>query len=188
MTARNVIYLCAEGLLPVAEGGEGTGRHRLLDNEGFAKAILIAAAADAGLPLLDGAALANALWSRLGRALARLTRDYMGDDLLLESAYEWSEGDYLLRVLDGRHAEAFRMPAAATSASFKRERLPNVLGRDAGDQGPIFSVDAEHPGAPQFRKTKLFAHLEKHHRLLLEVNLSMAIARAALHMRQVKER
>ena len=59
------------------------------------------------------------LWARLGRVLARLTRDYMGDDHV-DSAYEWSESDYLLLVLDGRYAEAFRMPATATSAHSNR--------------------------------------------------------------------
>jgi hypothetical protein len=187
MTARNVIYLCSEGLLPVVEGGTGTGRHRLLDDEGLAKAALIAAAAEAGLPLLDGAALANALWPRLGNALARLTRDCMGDDRLHESAYEQQVGDHVLRVFDGQHAEAFRLPEATSSAPPRRQLFANAVGRQPGQQSSMFSVDAGYPNAPKFRKNQLFAHLEKNRRLLLEFNVSMVVARAALHMQHVKE-
>ena len=75
------------------------------------------------------------LWARLGRVLARLTRDYMGDDHV-DSAYEWSESDYLLLVLDGRYAEGLSDAGDGDLGSFKQERLPNVLGREAGDQGP----------------------------------------------------
>ena len=45
------MYLCAEGLLPVAGGGEGKGRHRQFDYEGLARAAIISAFYDAGIEI-----------------------------------------------------------------------------------------------------------------------------------------
>jgi hypothetical protein len=67
------------------------------------------------VPLLDGATLANAPSGRASVERSRASLEIHGDDHV-DSAYEWSEGDYLLHVLHGRYAEAFRIPATATSA------------------------------------------------------------------------
>ena len=60
---RNVILLCEREDLPIVSGGGGPGQHRLLDITGFAKAVVIGAFADAGLPLSEGVKIANAIWS-----------------------------------------------------------------------------------------------------------------------------
>lgn len=51
LSARNVMYLCGEGLIPIADGGGGKGKHRQLDYEGLARAAVIGAFYSAGLEI-----------------------------------------------------------------------------------------------------------------------------------------
>ena len=60
---RNVILLCEREDLPIVSGGGGPGQHRLLNITGFAKAVVIGAFADAGLPLSEGVKIANVMSS-----------------------------------------------------------------------------------------------------------------------------
>lgn len=58
------MYLCSQGLIPVAEGGEGRGRHRQLDYEGLARSAVIAAFYNAGTEIY----LASRLVHQIGEA------------------------------------------------------------------------------------------------------------------------
>lgn len=51
LSPRNIMYLCSKGLVPVAAGGEGRGRHRQLDYEGLARVAVIAAFYNAGIEI-----------------------------------------------------------------------------------------------------------------------------------------
>lgn len=62
LSTRNVMYLCGEGLIPIASGGEGKGKHRLLDYEGLARAAVIGAFYSAGLEIY----LASRLMQEIG--------------------------------------------------------------------------------------------------------------------------
>ncbi len=51
LSARNVMYLCSEGLIPIVSGGKGKGRHRQLEFEGLAQAAVIGAFYSAGIEI-----------------------------------------------------------------------------------------------------------------------------------------
>ena len=51
LSPRNIMYLCSKGLIPVAAGGEGRGRHRQLDYEGLARVAVIVAFYNAGVEI-----------------------------------------------------------------------------------------------------------------------------------------
>ena len=62
LSTRNVMYLCGEGLIPIASGGEGKGRHRELEFEGLAQAAVIGAFYSAGIEIY----LASRLMQEIG--------------------------------------------------------------------------------------------------------------------------
>src|SRR5262249_29067988 len=135
------------------------------------------------------AALADAVWPRIGRPLKSLTRSSMTSKRLRESAYKQHRGDYVLRILDGKHAEVFQIADTTHSARLKSQLFPDIWGSEPSQRGSWFFADTENPEALRFRgKDKLFAHLQKHPRLLIQLNLSMSIARAALYVRRARER
>ena len=51
------MYLCGEGLIPIASGGKGKGKHRQLNYEGLARAAVIGAFYSAGMEIYLAARL-----------------------------------------------------------------------------------------------------------------------------------
>ena len=100
LAPRNVILLCERGDLPIVSGGGGPGQHRLLDITGFAKAVVIGAFADAGLPLSDGVKIANALWyyrpSQLPQALG-----YISQEKLASTEFDNQPEDLFATIYNG---------------------------------------------------------------------------------------
>lgn len=73
LTSRNVLYLCADGLIPVIAGGTGSGSHRQLDFEGLARVAVIAAFFQAGVEIYPAARLVHKLGEEASfHALANL--------------------------------------------------------------------------------------------------------------------
>src|SRR5947209_14421363 len=94
LAPRNVILLCERGDLPIVSGGGGPGQHRLLDIQGFAKAVVIGAFADAGLPLSTGVKIANTMssYAPLTRINTELA-SYMPRKELVTIAFDNQPGD-----------------------------------------------------------------------------------------------
>ena len=103
LSPRNVILLCEREQLPIVSGGGGPGQHRLLDVTGFARAVVIGAFADAGLPMSEGVKVANAIWSNRSRQLPQALANYMSQKALTSSAFANQPGDIFATVYDGRH-------------------------------------------------------------------------------------
>jgi hypothetical protein len=51
ITSRNVMYLCALGVVPIAEGGQGKGSHRRFDCDGLGRLAVTAAFYNAGVEI-----------------------------------------------------------------------------------------------------------------------------------------
>jgi hypothetical protein len=180
LTPRNVILLCEREDLPIVSGGGGPGQHRLLDITGFAKAVVIGAFADAGLPLSEGVKVANAIWSYRPRQLPQVLAYYMSQAEIASTAFNNQVGDVFATIYDGRHL------------IFKKDDItiisfPNYMA-DQSNQAPRrYYVEPQIAGSASFSdRRRFFEHLLKHARVQVKVNLSQALRRAALQMQMVK--
>jgi hypothetical protein len=177
---RNVILLCEREDLRVVSGGGGPGQHRLLDITGFAKAVVIGAFADAGLPLSEGVKVANAFWSYRPRRLPEVLADYMSGEEVVSTAFEYQPEDLFAIIYNGRHL-IFRTDDL-TIISF-----PNYKVTQSNQTLRRYYVEPQIPESRSFsNKKSLFAHLLYHTRVEVKVNLSQALRRAALQMLIVK--
>jgi len=177
---RNVILLCEREDLPTASGGGGPGQHRVLDITGFAKAVVIGAFADAGLPLSEGVKIANAIWSYRPRQLPQALSHYMSQEILSSTAFDKLPGDLFATIYNGRHL-IFRRDDL-TIVSF-----PNYTSGQINQTPRKYYVEPQIAGSIGFSdKRKFFDHLRKHPRVQVEVNVSQALRRAALQMQRIK--
>jgi hypothetical protein len=180
LTPRNVILLCERGDLSIVSGGGGPGQHRLLDITGFAKAVVIGAFADAGLPLSEGVKVANAIWAYRPRQLPQALAYYMSQKELASSAFDNQAGDVFSMIYNGRHL------------IFKKDDLtiiylPNYMSDQSDQALRRYYVEPQIAGSLGFSdKKKFFEHLLKHARVQVKVNVSQALRRAALQMQIVK--
>ena len=180
LTPRNVILLCEREDLPIVSGGGGPGQHRLLDITGFAKAVVIGAFADAGLPLSEGVKVANAIWSYRPRQLPQALAYYMSKAEIDSTAFNNEEGDVLALIYNGRHL------------IFKKDdytiiSFPNYMADQSNQTPRRYYVEPQIAGSASFSdRRRFFEHLLKHARVQVKVNLSQALRRAALQMQMVK--
>jgi len=180
LAPRNVILLCERGDLPIVSGGGGPGQHRLLDITGFAKAVVIGAFADAGLPLSEGVKIANAIWSYRPRQLPQALAYYMSKAEIDSTAFNNEEGDVLALIYNGRHL-IFKKDDS-TIISF-----PNYMADQSNQTPRRYYVEPQIAGSASFSdRRRFFEHLLKHARVQVKVNLSQALRRAALQMQMVK--
>ena len=180
LTPRNVILLCEREDLPIVSGGGGPGQHRLLDITGFAKAVVIGAFADAGLPLSEGVKVANAIWSYRPRQLPQALAYYMSKAEIDSTAFNNEEGDVLALIYNGRHL-IFKKDDS-TIISF-----PNYMADQSNQTPRRYYVEPQIAGSASFSdRRRFFEHLLKHARVQVKVNLSQALRRAALQMQMVK--
>ena len=103
LSPRNVILLCEREELPIVSGGGGPGQHRLLDMTGFARAIVIGAFADAGLPLSEDVKVINAIWSFRPRKLPQALAYFMSQQELAATAFFNQPEDLYATIYNGRH-------------------------------------------------------------------------------------
>ena len=177
---RNVILLCERQDLPTISGGGGPGQHRLLDITGFGKAIVIGAFADAGLSLSEGVKIANAIWSHRPRQLRQALKYYISQEGLTSTAFNNLPGDLFATIYNGRHL-IFRSDEL-TIISF-----PNYMSGQSNQMRGRYYVEPQIAGSIGFSdKKKFFAHLIKHARVQVKVNVSQALRRAALQMQTIK--
>ena len=180
LTPRNVILLCEREDLPIVSGGGGPGQHRLLDITGFAKAVVIGAFADAGLPLSEGVKVAHASWSYRRRQLPQALAYYMSKAEIDSTAFNNEEGDVLALIYNGRHL-IFKKDDS-TIISF-----PNYMADQSNQTPRRYYVEPQIAGSASFSdRRRFFEHLLKHARVQVKVNLSQALRRAALQMQMVK--
>jgi len=180
LTPRNVILLCEREDLPIVSGGGGPGQHRLLDITGFAKAVVIGAFADAGLPLSEVVKVANAIWSYRPRQLPQALAYYMSKAEIDSTAFNNEEGDVLALIYNGRHL-IFKKDDS-TIISF-----PNYMADQSNQTPRRYYVEPQIAGSASFSdRRRFFEHLLKHARVQVKVNLSQALRRAALQMQMVK--
>ena len=64
LSARNIMFLCSQELIPVVSGGFGRGQHREFDYQGLARAALVSAFFDAGIEIYSAAKLVSAIRKR----------------------------------------------------------------------------------------------------------------------------
>lgn len=177
---RNVILLCERKDLPIISGGGGPGQHRLLDIKGFAKAIVIGAFADAGLPLSQGVKIANAIWPHRLRQLPEALTQYMSQRDIASTAFINLPGDFIISIYDGRHL-IFRKNDLTIAS------LPNYMSDQSKTSPARYYVDPQIAGSAGFSdKKKFFEHLVHHARVRVTVNVSQALRRAALQMQTIK--
>jgi hypothetical protein len=177
---RNVILLCEREDLPIVSGGGGPGQHRLLDIIGFAKAVVIGAFADAGLPLSQGVKIANAIWSYRPRQLPQVLAHYISQEGLASTAFDNLPEDLFAIIYNGRHL-IFRRDDL-TIVSF-----PNYMSGQSNQMSGRYYVEPQIAGSVGFSdKKKFFEHLLKHARVQVKVNVSQAMRRAALQMQMIK--
>src|SRR5438874_9102662 len=159
LAPRNVILLCEREELPIVSGGGGPGQHRLLDITGFAKAVVIGAFADAGLPLSEGVKVANAIWSYRPRPLVQALAQYMSQEALASTAFDTLPEDVVATIYDGRHL-IFRKDDLTI------KYFPNYISRN-NDQIPgKYYVEPGIAGSKGFSDIKkFFDHLFKHARV-----------------------
>ena len=180
LAPRNVILLCEREELPIVSGGGGPGQHRLLDITGFAKAVVIGAFADAGLPLSEGVKIANAIWSYRPRQLPQALGYYISQEELASTAFDHQPGDLFATIYNGRHL-IFRKDDL-TIISF-----PNYMSDQSNQTPRRYYVEPQIAGSAGFSdKRKFFEHLLKHARVQVKVNVSQALRRAALQMQTIK--
>jgi hypothetical protein len=181
ISPRNVILLSEREDLPIVSGGGGPGQHRLLNIMGFAKAVVIGAFADAGLPLSGGVKIANIMFyygplTQIQTALAA----YLRQEGLATTAFDRQPGDIFVSIYNGRHL-IFRK-GDRTIVSY-----PNYLSDRSRQMPSRYYVDPQIAGSIGFSdKKKFFEHLSEHARVRVQVNVSQALRRAALKMRMVK--
>jgi hypothetical protein len=180
IASRNVILLCERKDLPIVSGGGGPGQHRLLDIKGFAKAVVIGAFADAGLPLSEGVKIANAIWSNRARQLPEALAHYISQREIASTAFLNLRGDLLATIYNGRHF-IFRRDG------FTIASLPNYMADESNPKPARYYVDPQIAGSVGFLdKKKFFEHLVQHARVQVTVNVSQALRRAALQMQMIK--
>jgi hypothetical protein len=180
LSPRNVILLCEREELPIVSGGGGPGQHRVLDITGFAKAVVIGAFADAGLPLSEGVKVANAIWSYRPRQLPQALAHYMSQEELIATAFDNQPEDLFATIYNGRHL-IFRK-GNLTIISF-----PNYMYKQPDQTPRRYYVEPQVAGSASFSdKKSFFEHLLNHARVQVKVNVSQALRRAALQMRMVK--
>jgi hypothetical protein len=180
LSPRNVILLCEREDLPIVSGGGGPGQHRLLDITGFAKAVVIGAFADAGLPLSEGVKVANAIWSYRSRQLPQALAYYMSQAEIDSTAFNNEVGDLFAIIYNGRHL-IFKKDDV-TIISF-----PNYMADQSNQTPRRYYVESQIAGSASFSdRRRFFEHLLKHARVQVKVNLSQALRRAALQMQMVK--
>jgi hypothetical protein len=180
LRSRNVILLCEREDLPIVSGGGGPGQHRLLDITGFAKAVVIGAFADAGLPLSEGVKVADALWSYRPRLLPEALEYYMSEDELTATAFGNQSEDVFAIIYNGSHLIFKEHDLTIIS-------LPNYMVDQSNQTLRRYYVEPQIAGSPSFsNKARFFAHLLNHARVQVKVNLSQALRRAALQMQIVK--
>lgn len=179
LSPRNVILLCEREQLPIVSGGGGPGQHRLLDVTGFARAVVIGAFADAGLPMSEGVKVANAIWSNRSRQLPQALANYMSQKALTSSAFANQPGDIFATVYDGRHLIITKDDTTIRS-------YPNYMA-DQNQTLKVYYIDPRIAGSAVFLdKKKFFDHLLKHARVQIKINVSQALRRAALQMQMIK--
>jgi hypothetical protein len=180
VTPRNVILLCEREDLPTVSGGGGPGQHRLLDIKGFAKAVVVGAFADAGLPLSEGVKIANAIWSFRPRQLLAALARYISQREIASIAFNNLPGDLFVTIYNGRHL-IFR-EGDRTIVS-----LPNYVSNQSNPRPTRYYVEPQIAGSVGFSdKKKFFEHLLHHARVQVTVNVSQALRRAALQMQMIK--
>ena len=180
IASRNVILLCEREDLPIVSGGGGPGQHRLLDIKGFAKAVIIGAFADAGLPLSEGVKIANAIWSYRPRQLPEALARYISQRDIVSIAFVTLPGDYFTTIYNGHHLIFRRSDQTIAS-------LPNYLADQSNPRPARYYVDPQIAGSVGFLdKKKFFEHLVQHARVQVTVNVSQALRRAALQMQTIK--
>jgi hypothetical protein len=181
ISPRNIILLCEREDLPIVSGGGGPGQHRLLNITGFAKAVVIGAFADAGLPLSGGVKIANIMFSftpltQIHTALVA----YLRQEELATTAFDQQRGDIFATIYNGRHL-IFRKDDR-TIVSY-----PNYMFDQSSKMPRRYYIDPQIAGSIGFSdKKKFFEHLFNHARVQVRVNVSQALRRAALKMRMVK--
>ena len=177
---RNVILLCERKDLSIVSGGGGPGQHRLLDITGFAKAVVIGAFSDAGLPLSEGVKIANAIGSYRPRLLPETLGHYISQEELASIAFNSLPEDVFATIYNGRHL-IFRKDNRTIVA------YPNYMS-DQSNQGlRRYYVEPQIAGSVGFSdKRKFFEHLLQHARVQVTVNVSQALRRAALQMQMIK--
>jgi hypothetical protein len=181
ITPRNVILLCERKDLPIVSGGGGPGQHRLLNINGFAKAVVIGAFADAGLPLSRGVKIANTMssYAPLTHINTELA-SYIHDKELAAIAFDNRPGDIFVTIYNGRHLIFKKDDRTIIS-------YPNYMSDQSNQIPRRFYVDPQIAGSIGFPdKRKFFEYLLKHARVQVKVNVSQALRRAALKMRTVK--
>jgi hypothetical protein len=180
LAPRNVILLCERGDLPIVSGGGGPGQHQLLDITGFAKAVVIGAFADAGLPLSEGVKIANAIWSSRPRQLPQALGYYISQEKLASTAFGNQPEDLFATIYNGRHL-IFRKD------DFTIISFPNYRSDQSNQMPRRYYVEPQIAGSASFPdKKKFFEHLLKHARVQVKVNVSQALRRAALQMQTIK--
>jgi hypothetical protein len=180
LSPRNVILLCEREELPIVSGGGGPGQHRLLDITGFAKAVVIGAFADAGLPLSEGVKVANAIWSYRPRKLPQVLAYYMSQKDLASTAFDNQSRDLFATIYDGRHL-VFREDDS-TIISY-----PNYMLGESNQPLRRYYVEPQVAGSASFsNKKKFFDHLLEHARVQVKINVSQALRCAARQMQLVK--
>jgi hypothetical protein len=179
LSPRNVILLCERGELPIVSGGGGPGQHRLLDVTGFARAVVIGAFADAGLPMSEGVKVADAIWFNRSRQLSQALANYMFQQELSSSAFAQA-GDIFATVYDGRHLIITKDDTTIRS-------YPNYMADQSNQTLKRYYIDPQIAGSAGFSdKKKFFGHLREHARVQVKINISQALRRAALQMRITK--
>jgi hypothetical protein len=177
---RNVILLCEREDLPIVSGGGGPGQHRLLDIAGFAKAVVIGAFADAGLPLSESVKITNAIWFHRPSLLYQPLGYYVVQEALASTAFNNQPGDLFATIYSGRHL-IYRSDDR-TIISY-----PNYLSDQSNQMPRRYYVEPQIAGSPGFSdKRKFFEHLLQHARVRVQVNVSQALRRAALQMQLIK--
>jgi hypothetical protein len=177
---RNVILLCERQDLPIVSGGGGPGQHRLLDIAGFAKAVVIGAFADAGLPLSEGVKIAKAIGSYRPHQLPQALAEYMSQKFLGSTAFDKLPDDLNATVYNGRHLILRNDNRAIIS-------FPNYNSDQRNQPPGRYYVEPQIAGSKGFaNKTRFFDHLFENARVQVKVNLSQALRRAALQMQTIK--
>jgi hypothetical protein len=180
LTPRNLILLCERDDLPIVSGGGGPGQHRLLDIIGFAKAVVIGAFADAGLPLSEGVKIANAFWSYRPHQLPQSLEYYMSQEELDLTAFDHQSDDVFATIYNGRHL-IFKNNGRTIIY------FPNYAADQSNQTPRRYYVEPQIAGSPGFSdRKKFFEHLLQHARVRVQVNVSQALRRAALQMQTIK--
>jgi hypothetical protein len=208
LSPRNAIYLCERKELPVVTGGEGSGSHRLLDEEGLARAAVTAALHQAGIGLIAAARIAGVAWARKGLELRPVRSHGIAAGVPLPASLFVSRlatGDQFLEIYDGRFIALCSKLANRDDGSLVTitwEAL-GVLA-DAAEPDIQEAEQVQHRFDTQERKTpddsppesplwRIFTTIrgfveskKTNHRTCLSVNVSMVLRQTAERMQKLK--